>query len=397
MKRIFLIGIMMLSLVFSLAAVTPKEDLEQESDEIFKLNIQLGEGEKVSPAEISLRNQANNEAKDAAFFGFYIEDLTFPKAQALNYSENYGVVITGIVKDSPAWHYRLREDDIIMQIGESRVTNYATFEKIRKSLRAGDQISMVIFRDGKVQSLDMTVGARGSEGESSVIATNIPSKTRLSTGYGGGTWIPMWFNLDMDDINDIITDPSLDFNSIGSNGILHQGLGGKFPIGKHYYLGGQVTWFNDTKKRSNQTNPDYHIWLSYQNLMGGVTLDRRIAFSKSLVSSIGLMVGGAYHELEFLNSDSNYNWDNLPDTITGTYNTNFLLRKGYLVAQPRVEFMYHFLSWLGLRAEVGYVFGYPLTHDWRIRGLDNENFEIANSPNTKYEGLTISIGPWIGF
>jgi hypothetical protein len=400
MKRRNLIVLIMLSLVFSLAAMTPNEELQQELDELLKevenIRVQLVE-EGRSPAVITIQTRTNTEAKDAAYFGFYIEDLTFPKAQALSYPENYGVIITGVVKDSPAWHYRLREDDIIMQIGESRVTNYAAFEKIRKSLRAGDQSSMVIFRDGKVESLDMTIGSRSSTGETGVSAPRIPSKKRLSAGYGGGTWIPMWYDLDMSDINDLITDPAMGFNPFRSDGILHQGLGGKFSIGKNYFLGGQVTWYNDNKKKANQTNPDYHIWMSHQNLMGGVTMDRRIPLSKSLITSVGLMVGGAYHELEFLNSDSNYDWNNLPGTITGSNNTHFLLRKGYLVAQPRAEFMYHFLSWLGLRAEVGYVFGYPLTRDWRVRGLENESYEVTNSPDTKYEGMTITIGPWFGF
>ncbi|MCB5253537.1 MAG: PDZ domain-containing protein [Candidatus Cloacimonadaceae bacterium] len=348
-----------------------------------------------SDIKITIGKDKLGEADDAAYFGLFLEDLTFPKAQALNYPHTYGVLITGVVKDSPSWEYRLREDDIIMEINGRQTTNNATFDKIRQGLRAGDQISLAIFRDGKVESLDMTLGARG--GSMTISTPGIPKKRKLIAGYGGGTWIPMWINLDMDDINSLITGSDLGFNEVSDSGMLQQGLGGKISIGKNYFLGGQGTWYTDTKKKTNASNPNYHIWLRHKNGMGGVTLDRRIPITKNFISSLGLMLGGSYHELEFLNSDSNYDWTELPGTIANSNNTHFLLKKSYLVAQPRVEVMYRLLSWLGLRAEVGYAFGYPLTQDWRVKGLETDSYEVTNSPDTKYEGLTVTIGPWFGF
>ncbi len=395
MKKFYLILTVLLSLSLLLVAENPNDQVQRELEKALE-EIESDLSGSDRQVRVSVKLGETDEAADAAYFGFYIEDLTFPKAQELKYPESFGVLIAGVLKDSPAWHYRLREDDIIMQIGDKEVTNYAAFEKIRKSLRTGDQISMVIFRDGKVESLDMELGSRDQKG-GGVSSPKIPGKKKLSTGWGGGTWIPMWFDLDMADINALVTEDSLGFNEFPESGVLHQGLGGKLSIGKNFFLGGQGTWYQDTKKKANPGDPNYHVWLRHKNLMGGVTLDRRIAFTKNMIGSLGLMVGGAYHELEFLNTDSNYDWSSLPETITGSNNTHFLLHKGYLVAQPRVELMYRFLGWLGLRAEVGYAFGYPLTKDWRVRGLENESYEVTNSPDTKYEGLTISIGPWFGF
>lgn len=360
------------------------KEAEKELEELGNFNMKF-----------KFNRDMESDAADEPYFGLYLEDLTFPKAQELNYPESYGVLISGVVKDSPAWQYRLREDDIIMQINGKEVTNYATFEKLRKGLRSGDQIAMTIFRDGKVESLDMTIGTRGESGESISVTTT--KKKKLNAGFLGATWIPMWINLDMKDINDLITDEALGFNEFREDGLLQQGLGGKITIGKNYFLGGQITWYKDTKAKTNTNDPDYHIWLSHENRLGGVTLDKRIPISKKLITSVGLMIGGAHHKLEFLNSNSDYDWNNLPDTITDSNNTHFLLNKSYLVAQPRAEVMYRFLSWLGLRAEVGYVFGYPLTKDWRVQGLENDSYEVTGSPDTSYDGLTITIGPWFGF
>ncbi len=395
MKKLIISLLLIMSLGLTLLAQT--EDEEKEVIESRRYIMELKGLDDINTT-MSIKMDGGKEAADAAYFGLYLEDLTFPKAQALNYKGFTGVLITGVVQDSPAWHYRLREDDIILKVNNQDVTNYATFEKIRKSLRAGDQISVVFFRAGATESMDMTVGSRHKDG-GQVSQPKVPGKKKLSAGYGGGTWIPMWINLDMADINEVVTDPNLGFNEFREDGLLQQGLGGKFNIGKGYFLGGQITWFEDTKKTKNN-NPDvdgYQIYMRYENMLGGVTLDKRIPLSQNLITSIGLMIGGSSHEMEFINTDSNYNWADLPETITGSNNTHFLLHKSYMTVQPRVEVMYRLLSWLGLRAEVGYAYGYSLTKDWRVRGLAGETFEVSGSPDTTFQGMTVTIGPWFGF
>ncbi|MCB5260223.1 MAG: PDZ domain-containing protein [Candidatus Cloacimonetes bacterium] len=395
MKKIITFGLLVLLSALSLSAQEVEE--EKEVIESKRYIMQLKGLDDINP-QMSITMNSEQEAPDAAYFGLYLEDLTFPKAQELKYEGTIGVLVTGVVQDSPAWHHRLREDDIITQINGQDVTNFAGFEKIRKSLRAGDQISVAYFRAGKPESMDMTLGSRIKE-VSEVTSPNLPGKKKISVGYGGGTWIPMWVDLEMDDINKIVAHDSLGFNKFRDDGLLQQGLGGKFSIGKGYFLGGQITWFEDTKKTQNKRDgmSDYQIYMRYENMLGGVTLDKRFPIVKNLIGSVGLMVGGSYHEMEFINTDANYDWADLPDTITDSNNTHFLLRKGYLNVQPRAEIMYRVLSWMGLRAEVGYTYGYSLTKDWRVRGLAGESFEVSGSPDTPFQGMTVTIGPWFGF
>jgi hypothetical protein len=389
--------ILILLFAFSLNLAAQEADLDEENIESRRYIMELKGLDDIN-TKMSLTMDSGNEAPDAAYFGLYLEDLTFPKAQELNYQGFNGVLITGVVQDSPAWQFRLREDDIIVKINNQDVANYAAFEKMRKSLRAGDQISLEIFRDGKIESMDMTVGSRHKQGVS-VDEPNIPKKKKLSSGYGGGTWVPMWIDLDMKDINEIVSNDSIGFNKFRDDGLLQQGIAGKFPIGKGYFLGGQITWFEDTKKtqNSNVGMEDYQIYMRYENMLGGVTLDKRIPITKNIVASMGLMVGGSAHEMEFINTNANYNWVDLPETISTSHNTHFLLRKGYLNVQPRAELIYHFLSWMGLRAEIGYTYGYSLTKDWRVSGLAGESFEVGGSPDTPFQGITATIGPWFGF
>lgn len=395
MKKNMIMMILLAALALTLVAQTADE--EKDALESRRYIMELKGLDDIN-TKVSVNMVGGKEAADAAYFGLYIEDLTFPKAQELNYQGFTGVLVTGVVQDSPAWHFRLREDDIILKINNQDVTNYATFEKIRKSLRAGDQISIAFFRAGKTESMDMTVGSRHKDGVQ-VTEPKIARKKKLSSGYGGGTWIPMWIDLDMTDINEIVADPNLGFNKFREDGLLQQGIGGKFNIGRGYFLGGQITTFEDTKKiRNNNPNVDgYQIYMRYENMMGGVTMDKRIPLTKNLITSIGVMLGGSSHEMEFINTDSNYNWADLPETVTGSNNTHFLLNKSFLTVQPRAEVMYRLLSWMGLRAEVGYAYGYSLTRDWRVRGLAGETFEVSGSPDTSFQGMTVTIGPWFGF
>jgi len=188
----------------------------------------------------------------------------------------------------------------------------------------------------------------------------------------------------MRDVNDLISVPAIGFDKFRDTGVLQQGISGKLPVGKGFFIGDQITTFEDTKKTNNPTpGSDYSIWLRYKNTLGGVTLDKRIPITKDLITSLGVLIGGSSHKLEFINSNAAFDWNTLPETISNSNNTHFLISKSYLVAQPR--------------AEVGYTYGLPLTEDWRVRGMSGETFGVKNSPKTLFEGINITVGPWFGF
>lgn len=391
MKKISLLVILLLGLSSFLVA---DDDLSEALEIIRELKGMENVNVSMLKAPRGLQ-----EADDAAYFGLYLEDLSFPKAQSLNYKGTIGVLITGVVKDSPAWQYRLREDDIIVSLGNKEITNYATFEKVRKGLRAGDVVSIVVFRDGKSESFDMVIGARevdGTQKISGVPKQQVPGRKK-SPGYGGGSWVPLWIKTDIEDINRLIGANGLGFSEIPEGFMLQQGLAGKLPIGRGFFLGGQITGYSDGTRIVSPADPKYHLWMQYDRTLGGVTLDKRIPFTKNIIGSVGFMIGGAKHSLEFVNTDANFNWATMDSTITASNNTHIKLSKGYLIAQPKAELLVRILPWLGLRAEGGYVYGVNLRENWRAIGMGDEQYNIKNSPNTSHNGISFSVGPWFGF
>ncbi len=393
-----LVALMILGIGLGTLVAQPKDDIMKEVREMqVELEKNLSDVPGSPKIIMNIRKDfaTDSDAPDAAFMGIYSEDLDFPKAQELGYKGYYGVLITGVVSGSPAWNQRLQENDIILSMDNKEVTNFATFERLRKQYRAGDTVALELFRNGETVNMDFTFGSRETkapdmEGEEPV------QKKKLSAGYGGGTWIPMWFDTDMTDINKIVT--NMGFGKLTDNGVLMQGLGGKLPVGKGFFIGGQFTTFEDNKKiLEPAVGSNYHIWLRYENTMGGVTLDKRIPITKNFITSAGLMLGGGGHTVEILKSNSNYDWTNWAPTFLNSNNTHSVAYRKYLVVQPRAEFMYRLLPWFGIRAEAGYTYGYAPKEGWRVKGLNNENFEVLHSPNTEYQGLNVSIGPWFGF
>ncbi|MDD4309401.1 MAG: PDZ domain-containing protein [Candidatus Cloacimonetes bacterium] len=396
MKKV-VIAVVALGFVLGSLYAQPKDELRKELKQMqVELQGDLADMPGGSKMIVKINKDLglDTDSADAAYLGIFVEDVTFPKAQELNYKGNIGVLVTGVVQESPAWQSRISEDDIILTLGGKEATNLDVFEKIRKQYRAGDAIKMDIFRSGEIITIDFTFGSRQTKAP--LAPGEKPAKEKLSVGYGGGSWVPLWFDTDMEDINSIIT--QMGFGKLNEDGILMQGGAGKGHVGKGYFLGGAVYGYEDSRKILEPiAGSQYQIWMSYRNTMGGVTLDKRFALSKNIITSVGLMLGGASHTVEVLKSNANYDWNDWDTTLLNRNNTHSLVSRSYIIAQPKAELMVRLLPWFGLRAEGGYTYGYAPKGGWRVKGLNDENFEVLNSPDTEYQGYTVTVGPWFGF
>jgi len=297
------------------------------------------------------------------------------------------------VPESPAWTYRLQEDDILIKLDDKDVTNNAVFDKQRKLYRSGDTVALELFRSGEIVKVDFTFGSR--QAKNALKEGEKPTRKKLSAGYGGGSWLPLWISTDLEDVNYLLG--NMGFRKLNEDGLLLQGGGGKGPIGKGFFIGGAGYGYTKTGKVQDATDESYHIGMNYTNAFGGVTLDKRIPITKNFISSVGFMLGGGGHSLEIMKSNSDYDWDNWSSTFLNSQNTHTEITRHYLLVQPKAELMFRLLSWLAIRGEVAYVYGYAPSDGWKVKGTGNETIDIKHSPNTEYQGLTFSVGPWFGF
>lgn len=369
------------------------EEIEEFKDEMKEMKKEIKEdvkGRKTVKWEFKFGEDESDET--TPFLGVYLKDLTFKKMYELRYDQTYGVLITGVVRNGPAFKAGLMKDDIIMEFGGEKVKYEDHLIRLRNSHNVGDKVEVKYFRDGEVRTTTLILGSREhkytKEGE--VIK---PSKKKLSAGYGGGSWIPVWYVPDFDDVNEIIS--QLEFPTLSKNGLFMNGGGGKGPIGKGLFIGGMGAGCGITRKKDVTLSDSTRVTrkMKYDIGYGGVTLTKRIPFSRKLVSLVELMLGWGRTTLEILQKDGNYNWDIEGDLDTSDHNYYVKMEKKFIALHPKVGLMYRITSWLGVRATAGYIYTYSFKPDWTA----NEDFDVVGSKNTKFSGYTFTIGPWFGF
>ncbi|HOE90455.1 MAG TPA: PDZ domain-containing protein, partial [Candidatus Cloacimonadota bacterium] len=327
--------------------------------------------------------------------GIYTEELSLKNARDLNFQENYGVLITGVTRNSPADKQGLKKNDILMQIDDTKLENKDTLDDVLEGYYAGEKVQMTFFQNGEVKEIEFEFGAREADKSFSFDFGSEDKNIKRSVGYGGGTWMPIWVELDMDDVNALVQ--SVGFSKIADNGLLHSGFGGKIGVGNGFFIGGMGASYGLSKKTNARVNDENVIRrMKYDSSFGGVTLDKRFAISKNLIGSVGFLVGVADQTVEISQTNGDYNWSDYYNQINDSANNYASFNKVYIVAQPKAELLYRLTSWLGLRAEAGYITSYSWHNGWNAK-LTGDTFEVVDSPNTKFDCVTVSVGPWFGF
>jgi len=128
------------------------------------VNRQAGaEGLGFSIASNTVRDIANelitNGKIDRGAIGIAYNLLTPRLAASLSLpSDTQGVIITQILPSSPAATSGLRVNDVITKINTQQIDGTHPISSILLHTRPGDKVTLTIIRDGKQQTVDLTLG-----------------------------------------------------------------------------------------------------------------------------------------------------------------------------------------------------------------------------------------------
>jgi serine protease Do len=99
------------------------------------------------------------------YLGVAIQNLTSELAQSFNLEGQKGALVAGVTKDSPAEKSGLKQGDVIIEFAGKPVVEIGDFRNQVAMTPPGTDKKMTVIRDGKRQTLEVTIGKLPGEEE----------------------------------------------------------------------------------------------------------------------------------------------------------------------------------------------------------------------------------------
>lgn len=92
-----------------------------------------------------------------AFIGVTISDITPQIADQLDLKETKGVYVGGVTEDGAAENAGIKTGDIILSVDSKKVTKSSELQELIGRKRPGDEISLLVSREGKIKKYNITL------------------------------------------------------------------------------------------------------------------------------------------------------------------------------------------------------------------------------------------------
>lgn len=140
------------------------------------------------------------DADGSSWLGVELHEVTSDTAKELKLPAERGVLLSSIVPDSPAAKAGLKENDVVTEINGQRVEGAAQFRRMIREIPAGRAAQITVWRDGRAQTVSVTLGkaeerrhsfkmftpAPGAPGSFAFTMPEIPMPPSMDWG---GTWM----------------------------------------------------------------------------------------------------------------------------------------------------------------------------------------------------------------
>ena len=97
------------------------------------------------------------------WLGVQIQDVDESMARALKLEERYGAIISHVIKNSPAEEGGAKSQDVIIEVDGIKVIDSANLKNLISGGHPKDKTDIKVVRNGKIKSLEITLGTRPDE------------------------------------------------------------------------------------------------------------------------------------------------------------------------------------------------------------------------------------------
>jgi serine protease Do len=95
-----------------------------------------------------------------SYLGVGVREIDEDRAKTLRLRETYGVEITRVDDDSPAFKAGLKAGDVVLEYNATRVEGIEQFVRLVRETPANRNVKLTVSREGSIQTIAATVGAR---------------------------------------------------------------------------------------------------------------------------------------------------------------------------------------------------------------------------------------------
>ncbi|MFH2049726.1 MAG: PDZ domain-containing protein [bacterium] len=122
---------------------------------------------------------------DKGWLGITTQSVNKDLSEAFDLGVDYGALINEVFEDSPAEKAKLFEEDVIVSFNGEKVSDVDDLLDLLDETKAGDEVELVIFRDGEKKNIKVTVDEHPQTSYKYALKNNL--KKNIKNGYFYGS------------------------------------------------------------------------------------------------------------------------------------------------------------------------------------------------------------------
>ncbi len=119
------------------------------------------------------------KAVERGFLGVYLQDLTPEVADYFGVEPNTGAIVAQVNEDSPAAKAGIQREDIVLEYNGEKVKDASSLRNLVAKTTPDSAAKILVLRDGKRESLDVSIGKRENGETASVEVPGMNNKLGL--------------------------------------------------------------------------------------------------------------------------------------------------------------------------------------------------------------------------